>query len=188
MTFPVYSLTGTSTPITDGQTVYPNNYEYSDIRAWLNEVFYETAFTELQQAIIETTTVDNSARSTNPQNNATAFNSGTNTYACANTQDKVFLLSEQEVTNSAYGFNASYSASGNDALTCQKKTTDYAKANGAWTSTDSSYAGNGRWWLRSPHYHASSSARVVFVPDRVYTDSDGADKIDGVVPALQIRL
>ena len=41
-----------------------NNYANSEIRTWLNNQFYNAAFTELQQAIIETTTVDNSARST----------------------------------------------------------------------------------------------------------------------------
>ena len=34
---------------------------YSYIRLWLNKTFYEIAFNSLEQQIIETTTVNNSA-------------------------------------------------------------------------------------------------------------------------------
>ena len=34
----------TSNRTIDGKTVYPNNYEYSDIRTWLNNDFYNSAF------------------------------------------------------------------------------------------------------------------------------------------------
>ena len=130
------------------------------------------------------TTVDNSARSTNPAGNATQWNSGNNTYACANTDDYIFLLSEQEVTNSAYGFNSSYR---NYDTARRKQNTDYAKCQGAWTSTDSSYKGNGYWWLRSPNCNNSFYARSV-------SRRGGADDYRvyytnyGVVPALKISL
>lgn len=39
------------------KTVYPNNYAESTVRKWLNETFYNTAFSELQKQIILTTTV-----------------------------------------------------------------------------------------------------------------------------------
>ena len=89
-----------------GPNVYANNYKYSTIREWLNEAFYNTAFTDNEKELIQTTTVDNTAKSTNPDTFTTEFNNGTNEYACSNTQDKVFLLSEQEATSSMYGFNA----------------------------------------------------------------------------------
>ena len=47
----------------DDKTIYANNYEYSDIRAWLNNDFYNTAFF-LNNTPIQETTVDNSASST----------------------------------------------------------------------------------------------------------------------------
>ena len=175
----------TSNRTINGQTVYANNYAESNIRKWLNDTFYNTAFTNLQKQLIVLTTVDNSARSTNPNNSATAFNSGTNTYACANTQDYIFLLSEQEVTNSDYGFNSSYS---NYDTARQKKNTDYAKSQGVWTNTSSGYVGNGHWWLRSPIYNLSYSARGV--KSRGDADRNGGviDAYIGVVPALKIRL
>ena len=162
--------------------VYENNYQYSTIRKWLNETFYNTAFTSLQKALIQTTTVDNSARSTNPNNNETEFNSGNNQYACSNTEDKIFLLSMQEVTNSAYGF----SSDREEYDTARKKqTTEYAQCQGAWTDKDT---GIGYWWLRSPYYGdhnypvlVNSSGYAPFPQGTYYTDS-------GVVPALTIQL
>ena len=155
---------------------YKNNYAESTIRKWLNENFYNTAFNELQKQIILTTTVDNSVESTGYSSNS---------YACENTQDKVFLLSYQDVINANYGFLSNYS----DYDTArQKKPTDYAQAQGAWTSTITDCAGNGYWWLRSPNYDYSNLARVV----SVFGHSSGRESVNeadgGVVPALQIRL
>ena len=153
---------------------YENNYKNSDIRAWLNSTFYETAFTELLREIILTTTVDNSVEST-------GFLSNTN--ACEDTEDKIFLLSYREVTNSAYGFSSYYY----EYDTARRmQTSDYSRATGAM-STLSDY-GIGVWWLRSPVYYNSSFARSV--------DSDGfVCSIDyvhysyvGIVPAMWITL
>ena len=90
----------------DGKTVYAGNYEYSSIRKWLNEEFYKNAFSALQQALIQTTTV------------GTDIN------------DQVFLLSLGEVRNSAYGFSSDVSL--NDAAR-RMRTSDYARATGAYT-------------------------------------------------------
>lgn len=153
-----------------------NNYKDSEIRAWLNGTFYETAFDDLQKALVNTVTVDNSVASTGYSPNP---------YACENTSDKVFLLSYKEVTNADYGF----SSSGHTSDTARQMTvSDYARATGAYMST-SSYYGNGCWWLRSPSYSSSSDARGVYRDGGVY-DSGGSvyDTDLGVVPALQIRL
>ncbi len=166
----------TSSHTVNGQTVYANNYEHSNIRKWLNDSFYETAFDEYQQAIIQLTTVDNSASTTS---------SSSNSYACNNTQDYIFLPSYKEVLNTSYGFSSSSSA---DDTARQKKTTDYAQCQGAWTSTSAEYLGNSDWWLRSPRYSDSRNAQSV--------DSGGYADISigvyyargGVCPALWISL
>ena len=54
---------GKSTRTINGETVYANNYEYSDIRIWLNEAFYNAAFNSDEKAAIEATVLDNSAYS-----------------------------------------------------------------------------------------------------------------------------
>ncbi len=179
-----YNYTSNSRTI-NGNTVYGNNYEYSSIKAWLNDNFYNTAFNELQKGIIQTVEVDNSARSTNPDNNATQLNSGNNSYACSNTQDKVWLLSMQEVTRAVYGFSTSFDAYDTAR---RKKTTAYSQCQGAWTSTESSYAGNGNWWLRSPYYDSDNDARSVNSNGNTYFSYYVNYTICGVVPALQIAL
>lgn len=121
---------------TDGSH-FANNYQYSEIRAWLNEDFYDSAFA-LGNSHIQTATVDNGASTTDSTNN---------TYVCANTKDKVFLPSYKDYISNSYGFSTS--TSGTDTRYC--KTTDWARARGAWYSTSSSYLYNGLYWTRSPY-------------------------------------
>lgn len=150
---------------------YSNNYANSTIRRWLNDTFYNTAFGELQQAIIETTEVDNSAYSTGYSSNQ---------YACANTFDKVFLLSYMEVLNSSYGFSTSSSSSS----TRQKQGSDYCKAQGSLTDSN----GNGNWWLRSPNNVSSDRAGRVDYDGSLGSFSSVYYTSNGVVPALVICL
>ena len=119
-----------------------NNYAKSAIRAYLNDTFWNTAFTaSAKSKIDEETTIDNSATSTNPNSNPRMWYGGTNTYACENTKDKIFLLSEKEATTAEYGF-AQYSSygAGNTRI---RMTTDFAKASGAYQNTNAGYGG---WW------------------------------------------
>lgn len=141
----------TSNGTIEGQTIYLNNYKYSNIRTWLNDDFYNSAFA-LNSGHILTTTVDNSAETTNNLNNP---------YACENTQDKVFLPSYQDYINNSYGFSTS--ADSTDTRCC--RTTDWARARGAWYawySADSSYYYNGSYWTRSPYSGDSRSMKCVY--------------------------
>lgn len=149
----------------DGKTVYSNNYQYSDIRSWLNGDFYDSAFA-LGNGNILTTTVDNSAYST-------AYSS--NEYACDDTDDKVFLLSYKEATKSSYGFS-----SNNDRVAYA---TDYAICNGA-------FSGASYWWLRSPSYSFSQNAGYVSMHGIVGSDyyDNVTSNFPGVRPALRINL
>lgn len=99
---------------------YADDYSVSDIRTWLNENFYQTAFTQEQGSAIQTTTVKNNAGSTQFDD----------------TYDKLFLLSIEDVLNTAYGFNSIFYE--NDAKR-QATATDYAKCQGF----------EDYWWLRS---------------------------------------
>ena len=117
----------------DGKTIYPNNYEYSDIRKWLNENFYNKAFTKALQSCIHTTLVDNSLASTGDVSNP---------YICNDTYDKVYLLSCKDIKNKEYGFI--------DNETRQKQVTDYAKSLGCNINIDTNYYCSGIYWLRSP--------------------------------------
>lgn len=153
---------------------YANNYEYSTIRSWLNDTFYNTAFTAYEKAIIELTEVDNGE-----------FTTGNyfNKYACANTNDYVFLLSHTDVINENYGFDSYY---GRQDSARSLKTTDYAQSQGAGEL----YYGKGYWWVRSPSSYDSYFAQYVHIVGTA--DDASAGNVNcikyGVVPALQINL
>ncbi len=97
-----------------------NEYIDSEIRAWLNSTFYNSAFNSLQQSIILSSKIDNSLESTGDS---------VNNYVSEDTNDLIYLLSRKEV-NEIY-----------DEEIYDKNSSDYALANGQHT-TD--------WWLRSP--------------------------------------
>ena len=103
-----------------------NNYKESDLRKWLNDDFYNTAFTDEEKAKIVTTFVDNSVESTGYENNR---------YICESTEDKIFVLSVKEAEK--YYTDETRLA----------KCTAYAKKQGLYVSPKTKYSW---WWLRSP--------------------------------------
>ena len=118
---------------------YANNYMYSEIRSWLNEDFYNSAFA-LNNSYIQTTIVDNSISTAAPESSSYEI--------CLNTNDKVFLPSYQDYINSSYGFSSSTSSTN----TRYCRTTDWARIRGAYFSMEQSYCYNGTYWTRSPLY------------------------------------
>jgi hypothetical protein len=194
-------------------TIYANNYNYSNIRAWLNSTknqfvtdggtggtydvdwtnkgFLQTAFTEAAQASIMTTAVDNSGASTTDATGTLIKADGTDigfptNYTCVNTNDKIYLLSELEVTNNATYHFANYDAKGTSTRRL-RTVSDYARATEAYMYTsEGDYQYRGWWWLRSPIYDDSSIARGVD-PDGDASINDDVDIADaGVVPALTL--
>lgn len=146
------STNGTRT--INGDTIYNDNYEYSEIRAWLNGLdgseyceydsyfnytnkgFLQRAFVLNDSNVLETE-VDNSA-------STTASNSNPNVN---NTTDKVFLLSYKDLITTAYGFSSDKEAMGDTSKRCSI-TTDWDRANYAQYSSD----GRGYYWTRSASY------------------------------------
>ena len=155
-----------------------NNYLDSDVREWLNDMFYKTAFTDFQKQYIMESAVDNSAATT-------GYN--TNTNACANTNDKIYLPSYSTVTNTAYGFLNDPNLSDPNRT---KFVTDHARATGAWTNMSEwdSNTGNGIWMLRSPTENSS-----IFIREGYYLGeiTDGGINVNsnahGVAPMLRLR-
>ena len=127
-----------SVRIIDGQTIYINNYEYSDIRKFLNDQFFNTAFKASEQAFILVSEVDNSA--------STTFSSG-NKYICENTFDKIYLLSWKDTLNTTYGFSSDHNVNDEEKIAI---VTDYAKAVGVVWEVINPFYNTGIWWLRSP--------------------------------------
>ena len=167
-----------------------NNYENSEIRTYLNGTFWNTAFTaSAKSKIDDETDLDNSAASTNPASNPNQWYSGTNDYACGTTKDKIFLLSEKEVTTAEYGF-AEYNvykgdSNGTTESSRIRMITDFAKASGAWQNTTAGYGG--WWWLRSPSYTGSTTARNVLYDGGARDNPYVGYTSGGVCPALSLK-
>ncbi len=112
--------------IGDSQSDFASEYAISSVREWLNNDFYSTAFSDSEKACItQAENLDNH----DPLETAFDYDS---------TNDNVFLLSVDDLNNSAYGFT--------DDASRMAKSTDYAKAQGAYSDSD----GYTIWSLRSP--------------------------------------
>jgi len=109
----------------------------SSIRTWLNNTFYAGAFSYEEQGHILSTNVKN-------ENNAKL-----GTYAGEDTTDKIFLLSESEVTK--------YFPKQADAIA---KATKYAQNQGVIAETAKATKGNCEWWLRTPGKTNDTAATV----------------------------
>lgn len=115
-------------------------WETCTMRKWLNSDFMNRAFTGSEQSAIKTTTIVNAD---NPYYGTEGGN---------NTQDKVFLLSLDEVMNEKYGFSSDYSDYDNAR---KRKNTAYVAKGGTIGSGSTDY-----WWLRSPGNRSTSAAYV----------------------------
>ena len=94
-------------------THYANDYATSSIRAWLNDDFYNTAFSSSQKANILTSELDN-----------TAGLGSLHEYDSETTYDKVFLPSDSEMRGTEdypenKGFSSAPLAEGTDYAKCQ---------------------------------------------------------------------
>lgn len=164
---------------------YANNYEYSTIRKWLNETFYDTAFSELQKAIIIATTLDNSLTTVK----LNAGNKGKpEQYVCGDTIDNVFMLSTADIINTEYGFAGSISTKDTAK---QKEHSEYAKAQGLHVDSN----GNATWWLRSFFARQASdvwfnSCGVRYINWNLVASNGDYTYVSeiGVLPAIWIQL
>lgn len=133
-------------------TIYPNNYKYSNIRAYLNGIknqfvtdggisdsyttdwsekgFLQTAFTSLGIQNIADTIVKNDINTTRNDTNEL--------FLCDTTIDKVFLLNYRDSTDSNYSFSNNTSVQDSKRI---RAVTDYSKAN---------YTTGVYYYLRSP--------------------------------------
>ena len=136
-------------------------WETSDIRQWLNNEFYTTAFNKAEKVKIQTSLIKN-------EDNSEHGTSGGN-----DTEDKVFLLSEKE---------AETLFSNDDERIA--KATGYAEKSGVYVNEKKESV----WWLRSPGY---SSSRAAEVSEYGWVDQDGPSVYcsdGGVRPALHLNL
>ena len=161
-------------------TNYASDYETSSIRKWLNNDFYNTAFSDSEKKEISTTTLNNDGYYTS------VGTTGYEKLDSNETKDKIFLLSYNEVRNSNFGFNSSFSAYDTAR---RAKGSDYAQSQGLYVyrSSGSTYYGNSSWLLRSP---GSDSNECCNVSSNGYSGNLGygvSGSSRGVRPALRFN-
>ncbi len=158
----------------EGSTVYANNWEYSDLREFLNTGFYDEAFKKGERDFIVSTTIDTGSKTAH-------FERYANGKPCV---DKVFLLSYADTANRSYGWNHWTITEDTRKI---GKATDYAKALGAYASlNDGAEHDAAHWWLRSAG-DFEGRASVTSAIGTVGTYSVDCTSI-GIRPAITVKL
>lgn len=130
----------------------PVTWAECSLRSWLNEDFLTAAFTEEEQRRIPTVT------------NPLGKNPNYGTASGDPTQDRIFLLSPQELKQ--YSFD-------------KWQASAYAVAEGAEEE-------NSQWWLRAPGISQNNASRAAYHNGTTITD-DHVNRRSGVRPAMWIE-
>lgn len=145
------------------QELTNDTWETCSLRQWLNDDFYNTAFSSGEQSAIIEQTVANEANAEYETAGGTA------------TQDYVYLLSVEEWTNPAYGYC--------DEVYKTMPASDYAGLMGAAIDSDD---GTCYWWLRSLSNTKNSAMAVSSYGGITHYEVNTQDH--ACIPALHIDL
>lgn len=149
-------------------------WEKCTLRKWLNKVFYNTAFTKDEQAMIKKTALKNSKDEND-------------TKGGKDTKDRIYLLSTQDILDSKYGFSDSINQKDINKRTAP---TEFALVQGTETEdkTTSEGKNGGWWWLRTPG-NSSNMAASVSGDGSVNAFGTGVfSSLIGVRPVMHISL
>lgn len=132
----------TSDRTIDETTIHPNNYLYSDVRTWLNNDFFNSAF-QMNNSYFKYLNVSSPSTSIVDEESATT--------------DKITLPSTSDLSRSAYGF---VSVSNKVDTARQAVTTDWARGHAAYNNALDGYVGL---------YHGEYATRTASGSDKIYT-------------------
>ncbi len=194
----------------EGKEIYPSNYKESRIRAYLNgysyitidvskenpkqesnqefenKGFLQTAFSDKAQSLIAVSKIDNSDTSNihYPAERIPIWNTYRDDYWCEDTYDKVFLLSEKEVTSGDFKFGRFDQYGIRDVRFISP--TDFAKANNLCDLYYNNRHYN-NWWLRTP---VNGDWRLVRFISYLGGSADDfpLTTCGGIVPAICVSL
>lgn len=153
-------------------TDFASDYATSEIREWLNNDFYFTAFSgnekyEIKKSYIETAGHNDSKYDSTPTN------------------DKIFLLSREEALTSAYGFS-----SDNQEMDDAKKltSTEYARCQGCYVTVKEGSKSNGcsSWMLRTA-VDSFKNSNIQFTGFGNNSYASTYVNESGVVPAFRFK-
>lgn len=150
-------------------TAFSNDYVSSSIRKWLNNDFYNLAFSSEEQAAIMNTPLNN-----------WAYSSEYSKYNSASTIDKLFLLSWAESHNYEYGFSSDIGKSS----TRYVDGTEYAKCQGLYVSSfQGEYYQKSGWLLRTPGYRSYCASNIF-----CNGDGDIGNNVTGTTDGIRVAL
>ncbi len=131
---------------------YLSDYETSSLRKWLNEDFYNTAFSDAEKEQIAVTHLNNDGFRT------LRDEPGSEELDSKPTDDKVFLLSFDDSINPAYGFSTNMDV---NELARTAWPSDYAKSQGCYyINYGGTFHGRSSWNLRSPAHDENGNCFV----------------------------
>lgn len=146
-----------------------NDYAYCSLRTWLNDDFYNTAFGESEKTEIATSAVETSGTITN---------------------DKVYLLSSDDIVNVDYGFMSDGAAADNAR---KIDGSEYALSQNLYCSA--SISGGRTDSLRTIFWYTRTAGSDTEKENLICTDNNGEitqtgpiDRCVGVVPAIQLKV
>ena len=156
-------------------------WETCTLRKWLNVDFYDAAFSEAEKAAIHLVALPGRYPDKGD----------------AETADRVFILSNAELSRKEYGFpeahclvtsryGSRYSADYDDSTTRTAVLTPFARERGVLDE----YEGKGFWWQRWPALYNSALGCIVYYDGTVGVESYRTynDESVGVRPAIQVEL
>ena len=146
----------------------------SSLRSWLNDEFYQKAFSdEEKKSVLESTNTNEGTDSKEETySNRFSFPDG------GTTQDKVFIPSRTEMKNADYGMPDNKIGNVNRGSNC----TDYAKTKLNYES-ESTY-----WWLRSPQAYFVDSGDFDYAIMMDWDEYPTVDDNWGIRPAIHLNL
>ena len=155
------------------------SYEYSDLREYCTDLFYNVAFNDAQKSLIQTTTIKNDKSTTKAKDSETVVEG-------RDLNDKVFILSYKDCHKEEWGFDkrGSY-GDAERQLYCSDMA--IADGNDIWPRDDY-FLGMGIWWQRSAYPKSNdqagrnSSHGYSYFYDNAYKDNGG------VAPAMVVNV
>lgn len=150
------------------ETCYPTSWTESHVRKWLNKTFYNTAFTSSEQKAIQVSDVSD--------------------YDGSIVQDKLYILSLEDVVNPKYGFSKKYGKN----KTRESKATKFSLLDfSGGYNPDNNYDW---WWLRTLDPDDLATAYVVDYDGTIDYDGNPTTKghvvgcLRGIRPVMKIDL
>lgn len=158
--------------------IYPSNYQHSDIRAYLNDGFYNSLFNEFDRQKVVNHLTDNQASSTRDVFEMRS-DGKSNPYICADSNDYVYLLAYIN-----FDQNDGYQGLLNAPQLRKALTSDYCQMLMNNNVETNNY---GEYWTRSPNNEGNGNEVSYVSASGSLLGGKDAKNILGIRPAITVN-